>query len=353
MATAAAVILTLASGLYVRTSQNELFLISHVVLAIFVVIGRCHHLFGWYVEIGLFPHYTSGFEIWLYLAIAVWAFDRLMRVGRVLRNGARRASVTDLGAGYVRVDVPGVHWDPAPGGHVYVHFPTLDRMRPWESHPFSVMPSASAAAVVVDLADEESQRIGGETKSVTLGHASRREDGSHVAAAAGLTLFIKKGAGITRHLAERDGLLTLLDGHYYSNGRVPDILRCDRVLLVAGGIGITGMLPWVHQHPNVKLVWSIAESARCLAEAVDLEAAPERRSGLGPGSSCASWWRARRRQAGTGSASPFRGRGAFATTSGPLWPRLGGKGGRCLRSRLTHIRGDSAIVGTPFVFLST
>ncbi|KAL8308396.1 hypothetical protein RB597_000397 [Gaeumannomyces tritici] len=248
---------------------------------------------------GLFPPYTSGFEIWLYLAIAIWAFDRTGSISRVLKNGLHRARVTELGDGYVRVDIPGVHWDPAPGGHVYVHFPTLDRLRPWESHPFTVMPSArlpppgsrrssvtavpAGRAAIEELADEERQMIGGETKSAALGHTARREDSNNMApaSATGLTLFIRKGAGITRHLAPQDGLLALLDGPYYSNGRASDILRCDRVLVVAGGIGITGTLPWIYQHPNVKLAWSVAESARCLVEALDLDAAPEKEVKIG------------------------------------------------------------------------
>ncbi|KLU92765.1 hypothetical protein MAPG_11706 [Magnaporthiopsis poae ATCC 64411] len=96
------------------------------------------------------------------------------------------------------------------------------------------------------------QPVGGEVKSVALGRVSRK------------CLTARR-----HHEAPRGA-----GRSYYSNGRVSDILRCDRVLLLAGGIGITGMLPWMHQQPSVKLVWSVAESARCLVEAVDLEAAP-------------------------------------------------------------------------------
>ncbi|KAK0721935.1 hypothetical protein B0T26DRAFT_749403 [Lasiosphaeria miniovina] len=78
---------------------------------------------------------------------------------------------------------------------------------------------------------------------------------------------------MTKHLQSRGGLLTLPDGPYSNSNRGSrgEVLRCDRVLLVAGGIGITGVLAWAgYQHWNVKLVWSVVGSARCLVDAVDL-----------------------------------------------------------------------------------
>lgn len=54
------------------------------------------------------PDLAWGYETWLYAAFAVWAFDRLARLARILKNGTRRSKVTDLGGGYVRVDVTGV-----------------------------------------------------------------------------------------------------------------------------------------------------------------------------------------------------------------------------------------------------
>ena len=99
VATIATVALALFSGLYVRASQYELFLISHVVLSVFVVVGCWYHIFGWYVSMGILPPTTWGYEIWVYFGIAVWAFDRLFRIGRVLKNGAPRAHVTALGDG--------------------------------------------------------------------------------------------------------------------------------------------------------------------------------------------------------------------------------------------------------------
>jgi ferredoxin-NADP reductase len=41
------------------------------------------------------------------------------------------------------------------------------------------------------------------------------------------------------------------------------------VLLIAGGIGITGILPFLKNHWNIKLAWSVKESAKCLVDDLD------------------------------------------------------------------------------------
>lgn len=48
------------------------------------------------------------------------------------------------------------------------------------------------------------------------------------------------------------------------------MLRCDRILLIGGGIGITGLLPWAYCHWNAKLVWSVKSAVQCLVDAIDL-----------------------------------------------------------------------------------
>lgn len=50
--------------------------------------------------------------------------------------------MTERGGGYVRVDVAGVRWGFYPGVHAYTFFQTLQPLRPWENHPFSVVPTA-------------------------------------------------------------------------------------------------------------------------------------------------------------------------------------------------------------------
>ncbi|KAH7305107.1 ferric reductase-like transmembrane component [Rhexocercosporidium sp. MPI-PUGE-AT-0058] len=266
VATIAVMVLSFASGLYVRRFAYEAFLITHIVLSVFVVIGCWYHIKYW---IGL----SWGYETWLYVSCAVWFFDRLARVARILKTGFRNARITDLGEDYVRVEVPGIRWGPEPGKHVYAYFPTLNPLRPWENHPFSIMPS-----VLLDLSRRNLDAGG---TSGTSGSQHSHEE-KHVGLRAhtvstaalntppniGLTLFVKKSTGMTKYMHSRDSLITLLDGPY-PNNPTKEILCCDRLLLIGGGIGITSILPWVAVHGEVKLCWSVKESARCLVREVD------------------------------------------------------------------------------------
>lgn len=264
VATVAVMILVVASGLYIRLFVYEFFLITHILLSVFVIIGCWYHIKLW---IGL----TWGYETWLYAACAVWGFDRLARIGRILKTGLRRAKVTDLGGGYVRVDIVGIRWGSKPGKHVYAYFPTLSPLRSWENHPFSILPTALLQPSCRSLSSEIiSPTAGSDYIDVKRhdGFTERAETALDSHPTVGLTLFIRKSTGMTKYLQAHNGLLTLLDGPY-SNNPSKEVLRCDRLLLIGGGIGITGLVPWVANHWNVKLCWSVKETAKCLVEALD------------------------------------------------------------------------------------
>ncbi|KAI9788357.1 MAG: hypothetical protein M1816_006960 [Peltula sp. TS41687] len=268
VATVALMVLVFASGFYVRSFAYEFFLISHILLSVFVLVGCWYHIYDW-IKL------TWGYETWLYAACAVWFFDRLVRVARILKNGLRRAKVTDLGGGYIRVDVNGIRWGLEPGNHVYACFPTLMPLRPWENHPFSVVPTAflrpsrhssissdngGQVAAESDDVDVEKHKLARRVVEPTA------QDGPTTTAS--ITLLIKKSTGMTKYLQAHDSLLTLLDGPYPNNS-IKAVLRSDRLLLIGGGIGITGVLPWAAHHPNVKLCWSVKETAKCLVEELD------------------------------------------------------------------------------------
>ena len=259
------VAMVLGGGLYVRGWAYQVFLATHVVLAVLVIVGSWYHLLGWYAYLGrrIERGNTLGYEIWLYFAVGVWFFDRTVRVGRMLIGGGRRAKVTELEGGeYLRVDVPGVRWGAEPGRHIFAHFPTVRWWLPWENHPFSVVPTCVLRGKIGSESPGDEEKNG--TMAVTRA-VMPRDSG------AGVTLFIRKAKGMTSRLRAQDGLLTFLDGPYKSCGSTRDILRCDRVLLVAGGIGITGVLPWAYSgHWNVKLAWSVREGASSLVDSVDL-----------------------------------------------------------------------------------
>lgn len=239
------------SLLYFRRLAYEAFLIFHIVAAVFVIVG------SWYHVIYRFGLGASN-EYWLYAASAVWAFDRLMRLYRVVANGLNRATVTEVGAHHVRIDIPGIRLDGRPGRHAYAYFPTLNPLKPWENHPFSISPThlfRPAAPSSISPSVSSNAAGGDIEKSIAT---STQLNTLTATTPAGVTLIVRKSAGMTKLLASHTGLLTLIDGPYRNESPTP-ILACDRVLLIAGGIGITGVLSYVAQHHNVKLVWSIKQ----------------------------------------------------------------------------------------------
>lgn len=268
VATLFACVMTVVSTSYFRSLSYEIFLVSHIVMAILVIVGSWYHVVERFAVL-------DGYTMWLWTASAVWFFDRLVRVLRMAKIGGRRATVTEIGDGYVRVDIPDVRWGSAPGQKAYVYFPSLNPLRPWENHPFSPVPFASLqlsspTALDHELAGDNGQKLADPEKvppSTSL-VAFKQENGS--SNAVGVSFFIRKAKGMTRLLQSQENLFTLLEGPY-PNTHSSSILNCDRVLLIAGGIGITGVLPWVKAHHNVRLAWTVKESAKCLVDAVSLK----------------------------------------------------------------------------------
>lgn len=89
--------------------------------------------------------------------------------------------------------------------------------------------------------------------------------GAQLATTTGLTLFIRRDAGLTSRLKPQKELLTRLEGPNPSNPTAA-VLQSDRSLLIGGGIGITGLLPYLWSHPNAKLFHSVKAADQCLVE---------------------------------------------------------------------------------------
>jgi predicted ferric reductase len=264
VATLAVVIMIVVSSLYFRRLSYEIFLITHIILAVFVIAGSWYH-----VEL-LFTR-KWGYEFWIYAVCAVWFADRLMRLLRVLKNGMRRAEVRDVSENIVRVDIKDIRWESAPGKHTYAYFPTLNPLRPWENHPFSVIPTALLTSRGHSLAPSGSSSAGSQHSQQDIEKSGAMETISRDAKCAttsGVSLYVRKSAGMTKALKSHTSLLTLLDGPYPNNSTA-GVLKTDRLILIVGGIGITATLPFIAHHSNVKLYWSVKSSSGGLVS--DLE----------------------------------------------------------------------------------
>lgn len=260
VATLSVVIMIVVSGLFFRRLSYEIFLIIHIIMAVFVIAGSWYH-----VEV-LFTR-KWGYELWLYAACAVWFSDRLLRVLRILKNGVRRAEVTDVSEGIVRVDVKDVRWEAVPGKHTYAYFPTLNPLRPWENHPFSVIPTALLTSrghsTATSSLSASSQHSADDIEKMGTSTTITTETRTGSTSTAGISLYVRKSSGLTNALRTHSSLLTLLDGPYPNNS-TSAVLKTDRLIIIAGGIGITATLPFIAHHSNVKLHWSVKAAAEGL-----------------------------------------------------------------------------------------
>lgn len=110
--------------LYLRRSYYETFLVIHIILAAFFVIGLWYH-----ISVLDYPQLV-------YPVFAIWGFDRLVRIVRILWFGFPRAKVELIAGDAIKVSVPKPRsWRSIPGGHAWIHF--VLGWYFWQSHPFT------------------------------------------------------------------------------------------------------------------------------------------------------------------------------------------------------------------------
>lgn len=275
-ATIAGVLLLVGAVTWVRRSHYETFLILHIFLAVFTFIASYYHVY-------LIYDGKRGYEYWLYACFTIWGGDRLLRIWRAVMTGAQHSTVRELGGGIVRVDIHGVRWPHTAGSHGYIYFPTMS-WRVWENHPFSVTPTAlienaKLRAKVLDSssptasslsempasgADEE-KAVQVAVTNISSSITSRSTSEQNWRTSTGMTMYIKKGKSLTGRLVETAQLSTWLEGPYHDRSS-ERCVTADRLLCIAGGVGITGVLTFACTHANTKLYWSMRESDKGLSK---------------------------------------------------------------------------------------
>lgn len=190
--------LTMIQGLgALRRKHYELFLGFHLLLAALFVAGVWRHTADIYVN----------YVQWLHAAVAIWVFDRVVRLARLAAFGVQKAEVKLIANETLKVTVPRPsYWYAYPGAHAFVHF-----LRPscfWQSHPFTV----------VDL------------------HVEKNTVVFYLKVKGGLT------HGLYQYLLRQPGQCTtikvLVEGPY--GLRIP-LRHCGSLVLIAGGTGIPGL----------------------------------------------------------------------------------------------------------------
>lgn len=184
-------------------------------------------------------------------------------------NGFRvtKAIITPLEKGFVRLDVvPTTNWKFTPGQYVYLYVGGSIRDRPWESHPFTVysydVPDSPPSSASTSLKD-------GTTES-PVSPVSLRDPNVINGADRVLRLYIRPYGGMTKRLAQLSDPGTslkrtvLIEGPY---GHGIALRHYDNVLLVAGGVGITAIMPYFAQlttsntskFQKVHIIWAVHE----------------------------------------------------------------------------------------------
>jgi predicted ferric reductase len=180
-----------------RSKKYEIFLIIHIAMAIVFIIGAWYHL----EIIGEGQRYNRA-------AVALWAFDRLIRLVRIGWSGPlSKARMILHNDDIVQMDIDySGRWQPYPGSFVFIHI--LRKNKFWESHPFTIVP----------IPDQKTKfkvfcRVKTGITEVTRKHLSNKPD----------------------HESE---VRVLLEGPY---GPSHPVHHYANVVLLAGGIGVTGI----------------------------------------------------------------------------------------------------------------
>ncbi|KAK9452569.1 ferric reductase NAD binding domain-containing protein [Dipodascopsis uninucleata] len=207
----------------IRSYFYEAFLYMHIVLAALFIAGSWYHVM---VE-------DFGYNQWLIVAFSLWAFDRVLRLARIVVNGSRRDAIVEhVGEGVLRISIS--HKHPTnfySGSYTFVHFllPTVF----YQSHPFTAFPESESSNNLIVIGRVHK----GMTK--TLNNAVLAADGSRQ-------------------------LKVLLDGPY---GKSHSMVRYDSVMLIAGGIGITGALSYVTpllttaKNMRISVIWVVRKES--------------------------------------------------------------------------------------------
>ncbi|GEQ72798.1 hypothetical protein JCM33374_g6486 [Metschnikowia sp. JCM 33374] len=135
VAITAAGIMCVHSLFVLRKTNYELFVLCHNVLGVLFVAGAWIH-----VE-------EEGFQQMMYATAAIWGFDKLLRILRLMWFGLATADVQLIAGETLKVSVPRPSsWKPYPLCFAYIYFFTPSSF--WQSHPFTVIDSVFEEHVI-------------------------------------------------------------------------------------------------------------------------------------------------------------------------------------------------------------
>ncbi|KAG5915508.1 hypothetical protein E4U42_008015 [Claviceps africana] len=251
-----------------RAHFYEIFKAAHVILAAIALVAVYGHVR---------TVFTGMYRVWVWVCVGIWAADYMVRFLRIIWVNIIRRSATDAIASFdpdsniisLRVAAPAGTARQTPGQYYFVavggwHF--------WQNHPFSVAGRSNGVADAARLerkSDKPSAGKGGPTVTTNLDVESLSDKPN-------MTFMIRPRSGMTRRLREllcKNGesepqkLKLVLEGPY---GTAANVERYQHLLFIAGGTGITAVMPYIRllldddtnrgERPSVRLVWAAPQA---------------------------------------------------------------------------------------------
>ncbi|KIW85903.1 hypothetical protein Z517_01296 [Fonsecaea pedrosoi CBS 271.37] len=276
MATITMSLLLLFSFMWFRVRSYEIFLLIHIGLSIATIIGLFYHT----------KIFDGEYDGYLWPLVAIWCFDRGARLVRWaycnLHLKWSHAVVSSLASAtydkdgdFIRLEiVPGSGiLKPGPGQHYYLYQPM--KWRGWENHPFTlasyetVKESTPPGVVTVHpgaghdvetLAAAKDIEVSATGSSSPTSSNATPDPSQHRLAvfkekvgSQKLTFLIRPFGSWTKRLREEclkspTGVITphiFIEGPY---GEHSALHTYENVILVVGGTGIAGAIPYLQDH---------------------------------------------------------------------------------------------------------
>ncbi|KAG0143311.1 hypothetical protein CROQUDRAFT_673009 [Cronartium quercuum f. sp. fusiforme G11] len=223
----------------IRSHFYEFFYIFHIIASLIFLIGMYIHSAKLLVS---------------------WDFPILINHGWILKS-LPRASIEIKPGDTLAICIsvpPTLQW--YPGSHVYLRFLSV---RPWETHPFTI-------ASVPHHHMEKKAHMSKNAGTPNNGLISAEKAPGTVGRFNEMLFIVKPQSGLTARLlqlAQDVGsgplrLACVLDGPY--SGFVELVRACDALVMIAGGSGMTALMPLVlnaQGRQKVEMHWAVKDAA--------------------------------------------------------------------------------------------
>ncbi|KAH8816727.1 ferric reductase like transmembrane component-domain-containing protein [Xylogone sp. PMI_703] len=260
-------VVAISSALPIRRYVYELFKVTHVAFAVLFLAAFHYHTFD---------QFQGKYLVFLWLCIGLWSAEHAARLVRLLVLNYKAlvgkstpAIVTYLeDAGMIRMQIFSslTHLYRGPGFHYYVYLPSW---RVWETHPFSLAGWSTGVATLPSPDDANITDL--TTDEKTARPSTRPVVAETEQSQPSMTFLIRPRTGMTRRLLKSlipnkpTAMKILLEGPY---GTAAPLSRFNEILFLAGGSGITAVLPYIRRisekrssglGPKANLTWIARE----------------------------------------------------------------------------------------------